>query len=286
MGLTLKQYIAIRYNTATGFNPSQWNGQGRANLDPVWLVERLALFDTYCAPSLESQILKGFSVLIAFDADTHENYIRTVCDCVKGVEVKPVLVDAHANYNARFNAFVQDDTDAEFVAFTRLDSDDALAPGFMERVDFYARREIEKGMAEPLYIAFPYGQNFDTATKRYTRHEYAASAFGTLVERRSPAMKGIYSEGHTKIATRYNTAVVASKSAQWCIVVHDNNAANVLRGEPVAEPSFTVGRPGAEIKVPVRKEGTLRQAAQASMAPRTADNFIRFLLGRPMLLRK
>lgn len=286
MGTTLKKYIAIRYNTATGFNPSQWNGQGRANLDPVWLVERLGLFDTYCAASLESQTLKDFSVLIAFDADTHENYIRTVCDCVKGVAVKPVLVDAGANYNARFNAFVQDDTDAEFVALTRLDSDDALAPDYMERVDFYARREIEKGMVEPLYIAFPHGQNFDTATRRYTRHEYAASAFGTLVERRAPDMKGVYSEGHTKIATLYNTVVAGSKSAQWCIVIHDNNAANVLRGKPVAEPSFTVGRPGAETEVPARRESAPRQAAQASMAPRTAGNFIRFLQGRPMLLRK
>ena len=187
MGTALKKYTAIRYNTATGFNPSQWDGQGRANLDPVWLVERLALFDTYCAPSLESQTLKDFCVLIAFDAHTHENYIRTVCDCVKGVETKPVLIDAGANYNDRFNAFVQDDTDAEFVALTRLDSDDALAPDFMERVDHYARREIEKGLEEPLYIAFPHGQNFDTATRRYTRHEYAASAFGTLVERRAPA---------------------------------------------------------------------------------------------------
>lgn len=287
MGTALKKYTAIRYNTATGFNPGQWDGQGRANLDPVWLVERLALFDTYCAPSLESQTLKDFCVLIAFDAHTHENYIRTVCDCVKGVETKPVLIDAGANYNDRFNAFVQDDTDAEFVALTRLDSDDALAPDFMERVDHYARREIEKGLEEPLYIAFPHGQNFDTATRRYTRHEYAASAFGTLVERRAPAMKGVYSEGHTKIATRYNTVVAASKSAQWCIVIHDNNAANVLRGKPVAEPSFTVGRPGVDIQRPDRKESKPRQAAQGlTIAPRTAGNAIRFLLGRPMQLRK
>ena len=60
MGTGLKKYIAIRYNIAARFKPSQWDGKGRANLDPVWLVERLALFDTYCAPSLESSIAEGF----------------------------------------------------------------------------------------------------------------------------------------------------------------------------------------------------------------------------------
>ena len=288
--MELKKYIAIRYNAATGFKPSQWNGGGRANLDPVWLVERLALFDKYCAPSLEAQSHKDFTVLIAFDADTHENYIRMVCDCVAELDVHPVLVKAGEAHNECFNAFVQDDTDAQFVSLTRLDSDDALAPSYMERVDYYARREIGNGAVEPhpLYIAFPHGQNFDTATGRYTHHDYVTSAFGTLVEKRSPAMKGIYSEHHAKMATRYNTVVAASKGAQWCIVIHDNNAANVLRGKPVAEPSFTVGRPGIESKrrEPRRKENMPQLATRTGMAPRTAGNFIKFLFGRPMLLRK
>lgn len=290
MDTRLKKYIAIRYNAATGFKPSQWDGKGRANLDPVWLVERLALFDRYCAPSLEGQSLKDFTVLVAFDAETHENYVRTVCNCVAGIDVRPVLVEAGDDYNNRFNAFVQSDSDAEYVSLTRLDSDDALAPTFMERVEHYARREIEKGAVDvqPLYIAFPDGQNFDTATGRYTLHEYVTSAFGTLVEKRSPAMSGIYSEHHAKMATRFNTVVAASKGAQWCIVIHDNNAANVLRGKPVAEPSFAVGRPGIETKVrePSRKKSAPRQAARSGMAPRTAGNAIRFLLGRPLLLRK
>ena len=288
MGTGLKKYIAIRYNVATGFKPSQWDGKGRANLDPVWLVERLALFDKYCAPSLESQSLKDFAVLVAFDADTHENYVRTVCSCVAGIDVRPVLVKAGDDHNASFNAFVQSDSDAEYVSLTRFDSDDALAPGFMQRVDHFARREIDKGVVDvqPLYIAFPTGQNFDTATGRYTHHDYVTSAFGTLVEKRSPAMSGVYSDHHAKMATRFNTVVAASKDAQWCIVIHDNNAANVLRGKPVEEPAFTVGRPGVEANVPVRTESAPRQAARSGMAPRTADNFIRFLLGRPMLLRK
>ncbi|WP_246800791.1 glycosyltransferase [Mesorhizobium amorphae] len=288
--MELKKYIAIRYNAPTGFKPSQWNGEGRANLDPVWLVERLALFDGYCAPSLEAQSMKDFTVLIAFDAETHENYVRTVCNCVAGIDVRPVLVEAHETYSLRFNAFVQGDTDAEFVSLTRLDSDDALAPSFMERIDHYARREIEKGAVseQPLYIAFPDGQNFDTATGRYTHHEYVTSAFGTLVEKRSAEMKGVYSDHHAKMATRFNTVVAASKGAQWCIVIHDNNAANVLRGKPAAEPSFTVGRPGVEIerREPVRKERTPQLPHTSAKASRTVGNFVRFLLGRPMILRK
>jgi len=290
MDTGLKKYIAIRYNIAAGFKPSQWDGRGRANLDPVWLVERLALFDRYCAPSLEGQSLRDFTVLIAFDAETHENYVRTVCNCVAGIDVRPVLVQADDDYNNRFNAFVESDSDAGYVSLTRLDSDDALAPSFMERVDYYARREIEKGAVElqPLYIAFPDGQNFDTTTGRYTHHEYVTSAFGTLVEKRSPGMKGVYGDHHAKMATLYNSVVAASKGAQWCIVIHDNNAANVLRGKPVTEPSFTVGRPGLETKVrePGRKESTLQLGARSGKASRTAGNFIRFLLGRPLILRK
>ncbi|MGX5848478.1 glycosyltransferase [Mesorhizobium sp. PL10] len=289
MSTDVKKYVAIRFNTATGFKPSQWDGKGRANLDPVWLVERLALFDTYCAPSLEAQSLKDFTVLVAFDAETHENYVRTVCACVAGVDVRPVLVEAGENLNARFNEVVLGDSDAEFVSVTRLDSDDALAPGFMERVEHYARREIAKGEVDlqPLFIAFPVGQNFDVASHRYTHHDYTTSAFGTLVEKRSPEMSGIYSDHHAKMATRFNTVVAASKEAQWCIVIHDNNAANVLRGKPIAEAYFSVGRPGVETKKlqPARKDSPPLQMLRNGKAPRTAGNFIRFLLGRPMLLR-
>ena len=290
MSMDLKKYIAIRYNTAAGFKPSQWNGKGRANLDPVWLVERLALFDNYCAPSLEAQSLKDFTVLVAFDAETHENYIRTVCECARGVVVKPVLVEAGRNHSESFNAFVQGDTDAEFVSLTRLDSDDALAPGFMERLDYYARREIANGAvaAQPLYIAFPQGQNFDTASGRYTLHDYVTSAFGSLVERRSPEMKGVYSDHHQKMATRYNTVVATAHGAQWCIVVHDNNVANVLRGKPIDKPSFTVGRPGMEAKgqTPVRRDKPPQPAGRSAKASRTLGNFIRFLSGQPLILRK
>lgn len=288
--MTLKKYIAIRYNAPTGFKPSQWGGAGRANLDPVWLVERLALFDKYCAPSLEGQALKDFTVLVAFDADTHENYIRTVCDCVAGIEVRPVLVKAGEGYNDLFKTFVLGDTDAEFVSVTRLDSDDALAPSFMERVDSYARREIDKGAVslQPLYIAFPHGQNFDVATGRYTHHDYVTSAFGTLVEKRSPAMKGVYSDHHQKMSTRYNTVVAASHGAQWCIVIHDNNAANVLRGKPIDKPSFAIGRPGVEIKsqAPLRRDAPPQSSARSAKASRTLGNLIRFLSGRPIILRK
>ncbi|WP_036259873.1 glycosyltransferase [Mesorhizobium sp. WSM3224] len=288
--MQLKKYITIRYNTAAAFKPSQWNGKGRVNLDPVWLVERLTLFDNYCAPSLEAQSLKDFVVLVAFDAETHENYVRTVCECAKGIDIRPVLVEAGGSHGASFNAFVQGDTDAEFVALTRLDSDDALAPSFMERVDHSARREIEKGAVDeqPLYIAFPNGQNFDTATGRYTRHDYATSAFGTLVEKRSPTMNGVYSDHHQKMATRYNTVFATAYGAQWCIVVHDNNAANVLRGKPIETPSFTVGRPGSEAKrqAPVRKEQPPSPARRSAKASRTLGNLIRFLSGRPMFLRK
>ncbi|WP_292431305.1 glycosyltransferase [Mesorhizobium sp.] len=290
ISMDLKKYITIRYNTAASFTPSQWNGKGRVNLDPVWLVERLALFDNYCAASLETQSLKDFTVLIALDADTHENYVRAVCNCVDGIEVRPILVEAGEDHGARFNAFVQADTDARFVSLTRLDSDDALAPSFMARIDHLARREIEKGTVDeqPLYIAFPHGQNFDTATGRYTDHEYAMSAFGTLVEKRSPAMNGVYSDHHQKMATRYNTIVAPSKDAQWCIVVHDNNVANVLRGKPTETPSFRVGRPGIEAKrqAPVRRERPPQPAGKSAKASRTFGNLVRFLSGRPVILRK
>lgn len=289
MDTHLKKYIAIRYNTALDFRPSQWNGEGPANLDPAWLAERLELFDSYCAFSLESQSVKDFTVLVAFDRQTNADTIQAVCACARDIDIRPVLVAADESYNACLNAFVENDTDAEFVTLTRLDSDDALAPSFMARIDYYARREIAKGTADqqPLYIAVPHGQNFDRATGRYTHHDYVTSAFGTMLERRSSSMNGIYSDSHAKMAGRFNTVVAESKDALWCIVVHDNNVANVLRGKPIAKPSFTVGRPGAERKPP-RPERNDKKPLQTGLgvAPRTMDNLVRFVLGRPMRLRK
>ncbi|OHV70656.1 hypothetical protein LCM4577_00270 [Mesorhizobium sp. LCM 4577] len=230
-------------------------------------------------------------MLVAFDADTHENYMRMVCDCVAEVDVRPVLVKPGEGHNERFNAFVQADTDAAFVCVARLDSDDALAPDFMERVDHYARREIARGTVgeQPLYIAFPQGQNFDVATGRYTQHDYVTSAFGALVETRSPAMKGVYSDHHQKMSARYNTVVASAHGAQWCIVVHDNNVANVLRGKPIDMPSFVVGRHGLSPRLPAvtvaqREAATL--VGRTAKAPRTLGNLMRFISGQPLILRK
>jgi len=60
-----------------------------------------------------------------------------------------------------------------------------------------------------------------------------------------------------------------------------------LRGKPIAKPSFTVGRPGAERKPP-RPERNDKKPLQTGLgvAPRTMDNLVRFVLGRPMRLRK
>src|SRR5437667_6535731 len=86
------------------------------------------------------------------------------------------------------------------------------------------------------------------------------------------------------MAARYNAVVATAHGAQWCIVVHDNNAANVLRGKTIERPSFAVGRPGIEAKrqTPARKDRPPPPAGRSAKASRTLGNLIRFLSGRPI----
>src|SRR5206468_3727758 len=91
-------------------------------------------------------------------------------------------------------------------------------------------------------VVFPRGQNYDVETGTYTRHQYVMAAFGTLIARRLGDLKGVYSANHTKMDEVFRTEVVKTKAAQWCIVVHDNNVLNTLRGRVIRNPTFLVGR--------------------------------------------
>ncbi len=263
--------ILMRYNMSP---PPAWGRGARAHLDPGWLARRRHLFETYCWPSLRAQTLWDFTLLLFVDArtDPEEVAALTVDSRIVPMRTRPdidsaeeMLEEVQAGVRRHLDACHPAPPPGALLATTRLDSDDALAPHYLERLDAALRRTAVS--AEGAYFNFPLGQQYVVATESYRSYLYTRTAFGTYVEplNGGPVRTVMYRE-HTRMIELDTVVTVDGERPGWCMVIHGDNVSNNERGTPVAVPGFRL--PGArEIalahgrRAPVSRDHRLRRAA-------------------------
>jgi len=283
----LRKYLVIQYNTPRGFVPKNWAGAGRPNLDRRWLDGRLELFIEYCTYSLEQQTHKDFELLIAFDRGTEREDVEAVCAAASGVKTTPLFVGE--GEPLPFCDFIALNRDAEFVAVTRLDSDDALAPTFMAEVERRARLEIAAGSIDrgPLFLTFSKGIEHDARLGTFGRRRDAFPAFTTLIQRLSKdSLVDVFFTSHRTVAFTYDAIVVGTLQEQWCVVIHGDNVMNRIKGDPIAMSPFDVGRtkrmpPPAHLP---QRGSAKSKAPKLALAERTVGNLFNLIMGRPMVM--
>lgn len=283
----LRKYLVIQYNTPRDFVPKTWVGAGKPNLDRRWLDGRLQLFIEYCSYSLEQQTHKDFELLIAFDRATEKKDVEAVCAAVSGVRTTPLFVGE--GEPLPFCDFIARNRDAEFVATTRLDSDDALAPTFMAEVDRRARLEIAAGTIDrgPLFLTFSKGIEHDARLGTFGLRRDAFPAFTTLIQRHSEdRLVNVFFTSHRAVAFTYDAIVVGTLQEQWCIVIHGDNVMNRIKGAPIAASPFEVGRT-KHVPPPAQSpQGApaKRTAPKLALAERTVGNLFNLIMGRPLVM--
>lgn len=190
-----------------------------------WMAERMRLFETYCVPSVRRQTATGFDWLIFFDAATPPPWRARMEAMAEPAGFRPVFLDGPFDGEQASRAI----TDlglrcTPYLMTTRLDNDDALAPGFVAAVQRAFRpRPLE-------FLNFPLG--YQLAGGRVFLRPYLASAFVTLVEEAgAEPWRTVHFVGHHLVG-RYAVRQLPSGPA-WLQVVHGSNLANEVRGIPI-----------------------------------------------------
>lgn len=210
----------------TRFNLPSAGYEGVLRASPLWLENRMELFERYCIPSILSQTEKNFQWLIFFDPQTPE-WAKT-------------KIENHQKlgyYRAFYREAVPKDTlmadicsvfehKNEWLLTTRLDNDDLVARDFVQRVQQFAS---QPGAGRKI-LNFPEGYTYSNGL--FYRHRDLNNAFTTMLEPWDGALT-IWHDWHTRLA-HYGRIEQLSPAPAWVQVIHGQNISNRVRGRLVS----------------------------------------------------
>lgn len=188
-----------------------------------WLDYRLGFFIDACLPSLQSQTCKDFTWLVWFDDRCRDDFRRDVEELATDTFV-PVWT--HSPFQTSLMSEIATHAQAPFLITTRLDSDDAVARTFIERIQHEAR---SAGEVDRLVVDFPVGLQVDRTGSVYADH-LQSNHFVSLVERRVAARPvTVFADAHPKLRRHAPIRRVMTEP-MWLEVVHGSNVSNSVRG--------------------------------------------------------
>lgn len=204
--------MAFKHLLLTRFNirVPEWRDvdkNGVDVLDDAWMIHRIDLFQKFTLPSVMEQTTGNFRWIVIADKDTPDRFKRELdSPFYDMLYVDDWLVDLQAKLRCK-----------GWVATTRLDNDDTIAPKFIET--------IQKHITTKKF-------HFINLTNGYTLHghklrpkHHVANPFMTLVER-GPAIKSIYFTPHGRAMQKHGPIVQVSKGRLWTQIIHERNYIN------------------------------------------------------------
>lgn len=194
-------FIVIRFSlafTTKGMKPSS------KTLNSKRLKQRFSVFERICLPSLIRQRLKENCMVIIKITDNLPSVwkerlysiTKNYPDFIK-IHVFDSKTETYGGslHNKYILEYIKPET--QYIATSRLDDDDALAPEFTTIVSKYIRPEYKNKI-----ISFPRGYSLDMKTKKFGAYKRRLLALGlTLVQENNDFEKfqsGAYSGNHTK----------------------------------------------------------------------------------------
>lgn len=215
--------LVTRYNVKTGFTA------GTDVNDPEWLAGRRELFARYCAPSVRAQTDKRFTWFVFVDRkipDDESAWIESLGECTivrcgsqsEGMNIiRPLISEGHS-----------------LTLSARLDSDDSVAPTYVEQMRLHAERGSGYALSgnRGLVVCFGNGVMHHTEDDMWFDRYYPNNAFIGLLEpvssTRPPGL--VFQRTHYYMCLHYDTMTVRTDEPMWCIRVHGRNVANDIQG--------------------------------------------------------
>lgn len=215
----MQHYLLTRFNWSKGLEP--------------WTEQRIALFSENTYPSVMGQTCKDFKWLIFCDPKTIEPW-RSQISKFNSDNIRVIFAEPqhkHPWYNPTQEVLT--DFIVPFIEpcdrliTTRLDSDDMLAPSFVERV----QKAIDPSLENEVLI-FPYGYIMDV-DGNFRKKRWGDNPFVTASET-WPNVKTAFGANHmraSRISTNYKNV---DADPAWVCVCHTANFKNTLERRGVA----------------------------------------------------
>ncbi|WP_169796315.1 glycosyltransferase [Sanguibacter suarezii] len=210
MSAAYDHFILTRFNLRYGADPAPES----------WLRHRLGYFERVCLPSVSSQS-GDFRWLILLDEEREDWFDDEISRLSKvGCGFEPIWISGMPTA-ADLVAPATARSEAVHILTTRLDNDDAIADGFVVRVQGQFTGQDRE------FINFTNGLQMADDGRLFHRSD-PSNAFMTLIERREDAV-GVYVDWHDRLATHGPVTQVAVEP-MWLQAVHDRNIANTVQG--------------------------------------------------------
>ena len=207
-----------------------------------WLRNRIALFERYCIPSVQAQSSQTFHWIIYFDPESPEWLKRRIQRHVDDKLYTPIFRPSVSV--AELVGDIRNVTggQAERLITTNLDNDDALAVGFVERL----QRSAPQAGRTAIYLAHGL---IKSEPHLYLRRD-RINAFASVAED-STSPSTCWSDWHTLLGKSMPTLELYEEPG-WLQVVHGRNVSNRVRGRLVSPAGYTQLFPGLldDIRIP------------------------------------
>jgi hypothetical protein len=228
-----KHYILTRYNL--GLYRTKHPGRARE-----WMEKRLAMFNTFCVPSLDNQTCQNFEWIILVDSNTPAQDLDALRMATVTIPTKFIITewpdkkfkegDSVSSWREEFVQYVS--KQCKQAIMTRLDNDDAIHEDFVKDVQ---ESILEAGDGEYI-VDFPTGIMYDSVNEKcYLAKHSLGSPFITLVENCGHDMQTVYGTFHYKMARKYQPIICSAKLPRWMMVIHSSNKTNRIFDKMIAK---------------------------------------------------
>jgi hypothetical protein len=222
----------------TRFNVQLHEGSTKPGIRDEWLLQRLPLFETICAPSVARQAGPTRPWLVLIDSDTPDWARRRIAAAGNNCDLRLVEVIGQIN-DQRIGEIASShwpEGTTDTLITSRLDNDDAISDRYLEIVFTIG---VERG---PGLLNARHG--FQMTNNRLYRLNDPKSPFLTMVETRSIARPPItaFCVPHWRASEFMSVHQIAS-SGLWVQTLHGDNIANNLRGRRVKLEQLDRGFP-------------------------------------------
>lgn len=227
----------------TRFNLRLWSQDKTARtIDPdKWIERRMALFETYCLPSVMGQSCGDFTWVLLIDAHTPSAVMKRLYRNKKQCP-QMYLVRVQSEYGLHFAEIFsqvvdqllseQQAKEGDRCLTTFLDNDDCLAQDFVAET-----QRCCKDLAAPCFLSFDYGLQVYTEMEHFTtRICYPNNHFLTFTETVTGEgfkPKTCYGYGSHFLLQKYGLAQVEHVSdashPMWIELIHSENIDNDVK---------------------------------------------------------
>lgn len=214
--MKFKHFIAIRF----AIGPLDGTNVYEVPIDEEWVYDRIRIFGLITGPCIKAQTHRNFKCLLFVDSeisqgciDELQKHLDDLFEIVYVGSSKPLGFPGKT-----FNGYIRTRLDgATHVITTRIDSDNAIVPHFVEAIQHTVR---SMPSAEPYVVDFPTGLRWQDG-RMFLLSKLSTIPFPSLISSvHDGKFKHVYYTQHPKLGDHFPVYEIQEERPSWIHVIH------------------------------------------------------------------